>query len=340
MSAEITKATLDMVKETIHDDAVVQELQQMTLTDGEVDFLAYNLSLLWGSAGVDLWPDTTTWLRLEKDEILRDAERAARRTRHMDEQVEGFVIRDSITMVLEVIHAAKDPMVFRDNPEQWLWSPLGPPISGQFGNVNPEQRYDTHAQTLGLKWDEIAMERFSRHESYTMETIATQTMGPINDLPAAVSDGRSSLQDLAPLLEECLQIASSNPQGPWPEVMSSVSAAGWSCVEKMKRATEVTMKSASATGVTRVLQASDTIPSNEEFGIMVAAERARPATLWRIWTDSEPTPLSNADKKISLWQTSQNPVDYWAACMTAALLELGRSRHGDIRGVALALVNR
>ena len=341
METEITVETLDLVAETIHDEEVIAALTAMTLSEDELGCLAENVSLLWGSSGVQLWPPLEQWLELEREEILRDAELAHRRISHSDHNSQSYTMRDSVTMVLELVHAANDPSVLRDNPEGWLWGPMGPPIQGSYGSIQPEQRYQVHANQLGLKWDKRTSKRFAKHDDVTLVAILEQTMKPISDLPAVIRRARSELIEMDPFIEEGLRVADEHPKGPWPETMIEWSSKGWRTADTLRVAAETAMEAASAAGIARFFNDLEHIESNEEVGILVAAERARPGALWRRWQTLAPTePELNSMKGSSFWYTDRNPVDFWAACMVAGLLELGRARHGSVQGIALALVNR
>ena len=338
MNAQLPSSAKELLIQTFEDPELLSYIAEMELTEQEATNLAHNLSLLWGRGTLRLWPEPSHWEAMERQELLREAALTARRIAQAEMGAGGPVFRDSISMMLELMHAAQDPTVLRSSPEVWLWGPAGHPVKIVPQDTIGTNRYEMHAQKLGRAWNKKIARMSVRHEIKTCETILEQAGETTESLPQAVQAGYDALAAVEPLAEEGMRIAAEAPDGPWPGTMVNWSEQGWEAADTLRAATETIMRAAASAGVVRVMSAVET---NEERGIFVAVERARPISLLKWWQQIAPKrPEPDPAPNLSFWYAAQNPADYWAACMAAALLELGRSRYGSVEGMAMALVNR
>ena len=338
MNVQLPSPAKELLIQTFEDPELLAHIAEMQLTEQEATNLAHNLSLLWGRGSLRLWPEVSHWEAMERHELLREAGQAAQRAIQAEEAAGGPVFRDSVSMMLELMHAAQDPAVLRNNPEDWLWGPVGPPIKTVPQDTIGANRYEAHAQKIGRAWNKKIARMSVRHEVKTCESILNQAGQATEVLPQAVQAGYDALDDVDPLVEESRRVAAEAPDGPWPEAMLEWSEQCWSATDTLRTTTETVIQAAASAGVVRTI---DAVETNEERGIFVSVERARPLALLRWWQQIAPKrPDPDPSPSLSFWYTPQNPVDYWGACMTAALLELGRSRYGSVEGMAMALVNR
>ena len=338
MNAQLPSSAKELLIQTFEDPELLSHIAGMELTEQEATNLAHNLSLLWGRGALRLWPEVSHWEAMERHELLHEAALIAQSVAQAEAAAGGPVFRDSISMMLELMHAAQDPAVLRNSPEVWLWGPVGHPVEIAPQDTIGANRYEMHAQKLGLAWNKKIGRMSVRHEVKTCEMILDQAGKTTEMLPQAVQAGYDALDSVEPLAEEGLRIAAEAPDGPWPGTMVDWSEQSWEAVDTLRTATEIVMRAAASAGVVRVM---DAVETNEERGIFVAVERARPMSLLKWWQQIAPQrPDPDPAPSLSFWYAPQNPADYWGACMTAALLELGRSRYGGVEGMAMALVNR
>ena len=333
----------DLLDATFADAELVAAVKALTVTESESERLAANLSMLWGRADLVLWPDHTTRLRMESDSLLAAAEQAAAAVGQQEWQAGGPVLRDSRTMMLELIHAAQDPMVLTHNPEGWLWGPVGPPVRLAEPVPVGGDRYGLHAASLDRPWTKKIARMSVRHEVNACKAMlgdATREMEN-GGLVAALASASTARSVVEPLIAEGLAVAAAHPAGPWPASMVEWSAQAWQAADALADAASRALRAASAAGVVRVLNSG--VATNEERGMFVAVEQVRPLNLLTWWSSIAPpreTPTDPSKPDLSFWYAARNPVDFWAACMTAALMELGQSMHGGVEGAALALLNR
>lgn len=338
--AYVDAATKQTVIDAVNNPEVGAALAVLDITPEEVDVLTGNLRLLAGADGKRLWPDADTWLDIEQNVLLEFAAAAVARHRAAETDAGRTLVRDSETMVLELVHAAADPAVLNNAPEQWLWSPLGPPMRGDYRHLAATERYPAHAAARGQRWDRAAVGVTVRYEVQVQKARIAKAAQIMEHAADALTSGYSAANDSADILSQGVAVVANSPRGPWPARMGGWSDVGWNTAGRVRRSAHQLLDAAASAAVVEVLQGVDT---NEERGVLVAAARARLEALRRWWDTIGPVrPAAPADGSVdvSFWVADTDPSGFWLAAMTAAWLEFGRSQHGGDAGIAAALLGR
>ena len=337
--AYIDHATKETVLAAVDDEQVATELAAFDITAEEVETLSTNLNMLAGAAGRMLWPDEASLAELERHAMLDEAKAATSRLVAAEQQARRPVVRDSSTMILELVHVSGDPTVLAHSHESWLWGPLGPPCSGDFTELSPEQRYHVHAEAHGLVWDKRTARAFTRREVTIHKELIATAERDLEQTADAITAGYEAMAAAADNISAGTETAEAYPDGPWPVTMADWSTEGWEAAATVRSSTQVLLTSSAAAGIITVLGQVNT---NEERGILVPAARARARALgqwWDIISPARPAAPSEGHD-VSFWLADGNPLEFWAAAMTAAWLECGRNRRGGPIGVAEALLGR
>ena len=317
-----------------------------TLTDSELDELASKLVslsvtdplVLWGHPDESSIQDQTELREMAKDVAM---DYALRDTEHPD----SLVVRDSVSMVLELIHYADDPQVLRVGSDRWLWGPAGIPFQVEPGSV-PEDadRYQLHANALGLLWEEPEIEHYEQVDTHIAETLLQDyTDNVVPGAMQAMREIREAL-DLSWFMAgigECHELAETHPQQEWPPDMGNWSDRAWAAALKAREAAQATMAWAAAEAAAQTLADEEISP--EETGMRIALAKAQGRAHLRRWdAHSPPMPIHVPPDPLSYWtlpSTSPPPLDYWVACMTVAVVHLGLVSDG-YRGAVSMLVGR
>ena len=274
----------------------------------------------------------------ESAEILQAAAAAALRVARAEADAGGPVFRDSLTMMLELIHVSADPAVLHNAGDAWLWGPIGPPLQGSFAGVPAEAMYATHASRSGMVWDAATVDGFAEHDERCLDSLVEQCQPQIDAAIDGFNEGLEALWEAEQFMEQALAIAADTPWQQWPPTMAQWSEAGWQIAGRLQSATTLLMHGASSAGT---LRAVSDATSNEELGLMIAVEQGRYTPLLRMWQAAAPQrPSQDPPPSVSFWYAGRSPVDFWAATLVAAKMEFGRAVFGGMEGVARALANR
>ena len=338
----IDEQTVAQLMALVPETEVVAAVAAADIGEDETRALEANMMLLTGSRDKQLWPDAEMWVQLE-GQILREQAAAAVQTLASAEGAAGgAVMRDSITMMLELIHVSGDPMVLARNPESWLWGPVGPPISGSFDDLRPERRYAEHAQRCGHRWDMSVSDAFDRHDVAVCEAAVEAALAAVEAAPPAEMAAYNALNSTTDAINAGFETASTLPRQQWPvQDMARYSQIGWEAVEVISSSVNAVLDAAAGVAVIGVMQDNDTY---EDRGVLVPASRARVEVLRRWFAVQAPKRPAGDELdsgSLSFWDAETDPLGLWAAALTAARMQVGRSHaDGEPSGAADTLLNR
>lgn len=299
--------------------------------------MEFNLTMLLGAAPSRLWPSTERMDEMVDEALLAAAAQTAKRLADQ-ESMSGPVIRDSESMVLELIHASGDPRVLAGPAcEGWLWGPLGPPVQV---SEPPElqTRYAVHAAAVNMAWDRRVVRKWAKHEAATYKNRWTADSPEINGAGEALDRGYIAYAESQEALEEGTKIAAEAPAEEWPaEKMAAWSAVGW---EQANIIRDSAIHMLAAAETMTCVSAISEHAENEARGWALVGGRARLAALRRWWDDSCPKADTSAGP-LSYWTCEVSPARFWGGAMTAGMIEFGQAMHGGgVEGLAAALTNR
>ena len=339
--APISDGFQEVLRGAIGDETVVEALSAMDLTDGDIDTLIDNLRILSVPGSRGMWPDAATWLEMETQEMLAQAAAAVERIAAAEVASGGPVLRDCVTMMLELMHHAGDPAVMARSPDDWLWGPTGPPQRGGWTGLDPAGRYETHASLCGREWSRRVWKSSLSHEGAVIGAALDEADAAMQTATDAVDGGLDAAQSARAALDEGRDNAAIAPNGPWPAAMLEWSALGWNTAQMLRGCAETVLAGAVGAGVAYAAGEYDTY---EERGVLIVAARARGAVLGRWWEQIAPkrpdSDIANP-ASTSFWEADADPADFWTAAVRAAVLEVGRAqRGGEPEALAAALLNR
>ena len=338
----IDEETLSQLRSLIPDEAIVAAVAEADITEEESQALESQMILLAGQRDRELWTHASLWIRLEGKVLLEHAAAAVQQLAAAETEAGGHIMRDSITMMLELVHLSGDPGVLAQNPDNWLWGPLGPPIQGFWEDLPAEQRYPEHARRLGRKWNTAINDAFDNHDLAVCDAAIEAAGESVERGFDALVAGYDALNSTTDAIDAGFEISMTKPRRRWPrQDMARYSDIGWKAAAVLRSSTEALLEGAAGAGVLAALEAHD---SYEERGILVAAARARSEALRR-WFDlqgpSRPPSDDGDPTSISFWTTDPEPLGFWAAAMIAARIEVGRAfTNGEPSGAVESLLNR
>ena len=302
----------------------------------EAQALAVNLGLLAGAAPRRLWPAQDEMRPILDRHLLTSGAAVARALEKADQESAEPVLRSSFAMVLELIHASGDANVLANDPDGWLWGPSGPPVRAA-DPPDPDLRYADHAAALGRRWDRGALRAWARWERDACAARAYADHPDVLKAPDALLAGYRALGEAEDVVDEWSPVAAAQQPEAWPPEMAEASARGWSATSRIRDAAHAVL---AAAVVIEDLAIMSEEPQNDIRGWMLAVSEARARTLQDWWDQIGPKPAA-ADSVMSFWLCGASPSRFWAAALTAAAVEMGRTRNGGgAEGIALALVNR
>ena len=338
----INEETVAQLMALVPETQVVAAVAEADIEEGELRTLEANMMLLAGGSDKQLWPPASVWVQLE-GQILREQAAAAVQTLASAEAAAGAaVIRDSITMMLELVHISGDPMVLARNPESWLWGPTGPPIQGDWADVSAQQRYAEHSKRNGRPWDMGLSDAFDRHDVAVCNAALTAATAAAEAGHQAELAAFEALTSTSGAINAGFEIAASQPQTQWPmQDMARYSQIGWGAVDVIRSSVDALLDAAAGVATINALSEHE---SYEERGIYVPAARARSETLRRWLAAQGPIRPPGDDQNpasVSFWAADTDPLAFWGAAFTAARMQVGRSHtNGEPAGAADTLLNR
>ena len=299
--------------------------------------MEFNLTMLVGAAPSRLWPTAEKMEEMVDAAMLSAAAETAQRLAD-EEAVSGPVVRDSESMVLELIHASGDPRVLTTAAcEEWLWGPLGPPLKVS-EPPDLQERYAAHAAAVNMPWDRRTVRKWAKHEAGYFKNRWTADSPELTGAGEALDRGYIAYAESQEELEEGTAIAAESPADEWPaEKMAVWSAAGWKQANTLRDSAISMLAAAEAMSCVAILAEK---AENEERGLALVGARARLAALRRWWDDTCPKADTSAGP-LSYWTCEVSPCRFWGGAMTAGMLEFGQAIHGGgVEGLATALTNR
>lgn len=338
----IDEQTVAQLMSLVPETEVVAAVAEIDLTEDDAAALEANMIMLAGCRDRQLWPAVPAWLHIE-GQILREQASAAVQTLAAAEAAAGSaVMRDSITMMLELIHASGDPAVMANAADDWLWGPVGPPIPGDFGDLRADRRYGEHAGRSGKSWDMSTADAFENHDAAVCDAALQAALAAVESLPEAELAAFGALNATSDDIDDGFEIAAALPHEQWPaEQMAEYSRIGWEAVDVIRAGVDAALDAAAGLAVISVLDSDDTY---EGRGLLIPAERARTEALRR-WFDfqgpQQPPGDAAVPASVSFWAADTDPLGFWAAAFTAARMQVGRSyADGAPAGAADTLLNR
>ena len=218
--------------------------------------------------------------------------------------------------------------------------PVGPPISGSFGDLRPEQRYPEHAKRCGSSWSMSVYDSFENHDAAVCDAALTAAIAEVEAYPSAETAAFDALNSTSDAIDDGFEMASTLPRAQWPaDEMARYSQTGWEAVDVIRSSVDVVLDAAAALAVISALADNETY---EERGILVPAERARVEVLRR-WLESQAPkrPANDGPASLSFWDADTDPLGFWAAALVAARMQVGRAHvNGEASGAADSLLNR
>ena len=338
----IDEQTVAQLMSLVPETEIVAAVAEIDLTEDEAAALEASMIMLAGCRDKQLWPAVPVWLQLEGQILREQAATAVQTLAAAEVSAGGAVMRDSITMMLELIHVSGDPAVVANAADAWLWGPVGPPISGAFGELRSDRRYPEHAERSGKTWGMGTADAFENHDAAVCDAALKAALAAVESLPEAELAAFEALNATSDDINDGFEIAATQPRAQWPvQQMAEYSRIGWQAVNVIRAGVDAALDAAAGLAVISALDNNDTY---EERGLLIPAERARTEALRR-WFESQgpQQPPGDADPpaSVSFWAADTDPLGFWAAALTAARMQIGRSHaDGEPSGAADTLLNR
>ena len=319
-------------------DAIRAIIESGNVTEDNLLILEHHLIALTGASPETLWGDTTQ-INAETDvAVLTLAQEAVEGLREQEQAAGRTVLRDSLTMMFEVINTSGDPRVFSNAAEQWLWSPFGAPMAASGTAPAGMQRWQAHTGMLGIGTD---IDTWQNYETTRMEWHVSQCSQTVTQATQAIADVLPTLldQNMAASLELVKDIAETNPAEQWPPELAAWGDTCWELAERAADAAALTLEWCSAEHTLRLLAGdnSDNIEGTA-LGIIVALAQVYAVTQrWQAYAPQRPE--NDPQGSMSYWMTDVRALDYWSACLSSAICRYGYTANGS-QGAAAMLLNQ
>ena len=320
-----------------NDPALMQALDESVTSESEALSLWVNLHLLAGRRDRALWPSEDALRAMTHAEMLIHAAECSEHFAALDAAGE-MPLRDSCSMVREVIHASGDPQVLGNDPDAWLWGPSGPPASSDplaVSRPSPDGMYAAHAAAIGRRWDDrTAAEAERVEESYYTDRISPDHPAALKVYPA-LDGGYRTIEESDEALAEGISASHTLPEL-WPPEMAEWSDAGWGYADSLRLSVRTVMVGASCPQTALVVNEARTY---EDRGLGAASVEARLAALMGWWVQIAPA-RDPGSEPVSYWHCDTSPVGFWAAALVAAMCEHDSAVNGGgAEGLAKSLIS-